>query len=402
MIIVRILECIAILDVLWSVLSFIGAIPIGKPFITPRLPILLSILLMLIQIPVKKQTRYCNVCNKNLSTTETTTECNFCKTSNPIKFIGFDGRIYYKCSNSSCKETFILSAFGNVRTRFSKIFPYGVKTSKKRTLHCKYCNQPLSENTMVNLSLYTEDKNLALATAYRETFFYHSFGAGCKNPNLHLYPQSTAVLKEIDRYYETASFRKTASSNLTLGMIRIEFRADIEEINKSAYQFRIALSNNNSLKLKSSEGIIVLLDGKAQSIENKSLIDHFLLELSQLNTQSRTWSFPVLVGISANGVDELEEKIENGFANADEMENLCKQFLIDKNNEDIIHLLYNAVENVHFFIYRTGTARDNTEIKIYNVIPPVQALLYSAQSSMRKYWIPDKNGFCPTTRGKSD
>ena len=400
MIVIRILEAIAILDVLWSVLSFIGAIPIGKPFITPRLPILVSVMLMLFQISIKKQTRYCNVCNRNLSATEITTECNFCKTSNPLKFIGPDGRIYYKCSNSSCKETFVLSAFGNVRTRFSKISPYGTQTSKKRTLHCKYCNQPLSENTIVNLSLYTE--NRALAIAYRETFFYHSFGAGCKNPDLHLYPQSTAVLKEIDRYYETATSRKIVSSNLTLGMIRIEFRASIEEINKSAYQFRIALSNNNSLKLKSSEGIVVLLDGKAQSIENKSLIDHFLLELSQLNTQSRTWSSPVLVGISANDVDELEEKIEEGFANAEEMEDFCKQFLITKNNEDIIHLLYNAVENVHFFIYRTGSARDNTESKIYNVIPPVQALLYFAQSSMRKYWIPDKNGFCPPTRGKLD
>ena len=37
MIVIRIVESILILDVLWSILSFICAIPIGKPFITPRL-----------------------------------------------------------------------------------------------------------------------------------------------------------------------------------------------------------------------------------------------------------------------------------------------------------------------------------------------------------------------------
>lgn len=400
MIIIRTLECIVILDVLWSVLSFIGSIPIGKPFFTPRFPFLITLIVKLIQIPTKKEKRYCSVCNRNLLAEEMIAECNYCNSSNPVKLIGIDGRIYYKCNNKSCKETFVVSPFGEARTRFSRLFPYGDKTSRKRKLRCMYCKQPLSsDNTVINLSLYTSDK--LLAVAYRETFFYNSFGAGCKDANIHLFSQSATTLKEIDHFYESKPSKMMGTASLPLDLIRIEFRSRIDEINKSAYQFRIAATNDNNAKLKASEGIIVLVNGNAQAIEVKTLIDHFLIDLNALNTQSQTWTSPVLIGISANGVPELEKRIDDGFTSADEMESFCKQYLISKNIEDIIYALNNAVENMHFFLYRTGNARDATESKIYNVIPPVQALLYSAQSTMKKYWAPNTNGITPSTKGKS-
>lgn len=400
MVIIRIIESILILDLLWSILSFICAIPLGKPIITPRFPIIVTLAIMIIQSSVRRRKKYCEVCNRNLDYKELVAECVYCNTPNPVKLIGIDGRIYYRCANKKCKSTFVITPFDNARTRFSKLMPYGERTSKKRKLHCKYCNNALSgNNTVINLSLYTGDK--LLAVAYRETFFYNSFGAGCKDPNIHLFSQSASSLKEIDHFYESKPSKMMGTASLSLDLIRIEFRSAIDEINKSAYQFRIAISNDNNAKLKASEGIIVLLNGDAQAIEMKTIIDHFLIDLNMLNTQSKTWMSPVLIGIAANGVPVLEQRIDSGFTSSEEMEAYCKQYLISKNSEDIIYALNNAIENVHFFIYRTGNGRDGTESKIYNVIPSVQALMYTAQNSMRKYWVPNSNGLIPSTKGKS-
>lgn len=400
MIIIRILESILILDVLWSVLSFIGAIPIGKPWVTPRFPILITLILMLLQTPVRKSKKYCNVCNRNLDNTEMMAECSFCNTPNPVKVLGIDGRIYYKCVNKKCKSTFVITPFDNARTRFSKLFPYSEKSSKKRKLHCKYCNTALnSDTTVINLSLYTSDK--LLAVAYRETFFYNGFGGGCKDTNIHLFSQNASLLKEIDHFYESKPSKIMGTSSLSLEVIRLEFRSTIDSINKSAYQFRIAAINDNNAKLKASEGIIVLINGGMQSIEIKTLIDHFLIDLNSLNTQSQTWSYPVLIGISANGVADLEQRIDAGFTSAEEMETYCKQYLSSRNSEDIIYALSNTVDNIHYFLYRTGSIREGTDSKVYNVIPPVQALIYSAQGEMKKYWVPNNNGHIPLTKGKS-
>lgn len=400
MMVLRIIECIAILDVLWSLLSFIGAIPIGKNFVTPRFPIIITLIIMLIQTPVRTRKKYCEVCNRNLAYTEMIAECVYCNSPNPVKLIGIDGRIYYKCVNKKCRNTFVITPFDDARTRFSKLIPYGNRASKKRKLHCKYCNKALSgNNTVINLSLYTDDK--LLAVAYRETFFYNSFGSGCKDTNIHLFSQSASLLKEIDHFYESKPSKIMGTTSLSLDLIRIEFRSAIDEINKSVYQFRIAVANDNNAKLKASEGIIVLLDGNAQAIEIKTLIDHFLIDLNMLNTQSKTWTSPVLIGISANGVPELEKRIDSGFTSSDEMETYCKQYLMSKNSEDIIYALNNAIDNVHFFVYRTGNGRNGSESKIYNVIPPVQSLMYTAQNSMRKYWIPNSNGLILSTKGKS-
>ena len=328
MILVRIIEFITIIDVVWFVISFIMAIPIGKAFFPPRFPILITLIIIFLQTPSRKKPKYCSICNRNLNKKETTMRCVYCNTLNPVKMMDITGNIYYKCANKECKQTHVVSPYGYARTRFSKVFPYGEKNTKKVTLCCKYCNNQLSSaHSVVNLSLYTS--NVQLAQAYRETFFYNSFGAGKKNLDIQLSSHNTAlfsnatvfsILKEIDECYEGASSSKSKGTNdIPLELISLELRSsEYKEINSTSYQFRIALSND-SYRLLASEGIILLIDGKSSALENDTLVDRFLIDLNSLNTQSKVWNLPVLIGISSNGIPELEERIQSGFVNAEDM-----------------------------------------------------------------------------------
>lgn len=59
------LTIVIFFDVGLSIVSFINWIPIGKPLITPRLPIVPTIIVMLIQLKDKKRLFYCDKCHRN-------------------------------------------------------------------------------------------------------------------------------------------------------------------------------------------------------------------------------------------------------------------------------------------------------------------------------------------------
>lgn len=389
----KIIELIIFADVLWSLFSFIGAIPLGKPWVSPRFPILITIIIMLVQIGQRKRTFYCEKCQKNLIHKEMIGRCSYCDRDTKIKFMDISGRIYYKCSNINCKHTNVISLGGNARTRFYVLNPYG---SGKRSLICQNCRCTLSGETVINLSLYSGTEKLA--KDYREDFFYHSFGPAKSAEKISVVPVNASMLKDIDKHYEKG-ISKLSRVDVPTDSIALHFKTESKAVNQTLFQFRIAVKEN--LKLQPSEGIILLLDGTASGIERQSVVDHFLVDLQHLNTQSAVWTKPILVGVCANGVQQLETAIDSDISSAEEVEQCCKQFLLDQNNGDVINRLYTSIENIHFFLYRTGSAADGTESKIYNVVQPGQALLYEVQREMRRIWTQERNGYCPMTHGKS-
>lgn len=383
----EILRCIIffliIIDVLSSIISFIDFLPIGKPFSSPRVPILLALIIIIIQMKQRNKQFYCETCSKNLSINEVQGMCS-CGTKTKVKFVGVFGNLYYTCKNPSCKKTKVISFDNSIRTRLSRINPYGKKMQQKRQLICNICGSKLSGETVINMSLYSCDVNLA--KNYREDFFYHAFGSVKKNSYISIVPENAAILKDIERHYEKGS-TKFNTVSVTDDSIRIHFKTSNKSINELLIQFNIALAQNDALKLKWSEGIIILLDASKNPSDNQSVIDHFMVDLEHLNTKGSVWTNPVLIGLCCNDVEELESAINSGIIkNADDSEEICIKYLSSHNNGDLIQILYNRISNVHFFVYRTGTLALGNNSNVYNVVPPVQALFYSVSNDFYSVW----------------
>lgn len=385
-----------IIDVFSSIISFIDSIPIGKSFTSPRFPLIITLLIIIVQTKQRNKRFYCETCSKNLSISEIQGLCS-CGKKTKIKFMGLSGKLYYYCSEPTCKKTRVISFDNSIRTRFSRINPYSQKMQQKRQLVCNVCGTKLSGESVINMSLFSNDVNLA--KRFREVFFYHAFGPAKNNNDISIIPENAAILKDIDRHYEKGSTKFNPVS-VTDESIRIHFKTTNKNVNQLLIQFNIALSQNNVLKLKSSEGIILLLDASKNPSERQSVIDYFLIELDHLNTGSSVWINPVLVGLCCDEVDELESAINaEKIKGADDLEELCIQFLTTHNNGDIIQSLYNRIENIHFFLYRTGSLALGNNNKVYNVVPPVQALFYTVSNDFLSVWKQTSEGHCPRTIG---
>ena len=396
---VSLLKNLLLIDLAWSVLSFIGAIPLGKPWFTPRFPVPVTIVIMLFQIGHKKWDFYCNNCQKNLSYKEVIGKCYYCKSDIPIKFMGIDGRIYHKCLNSSCEMTSVLTINDlddSARTRFYKSNPLGL--TGRRSLHCKICGNPINNDNVVTLSLYSGREEIA--KTYRAAFFYNSFGPGKKSQKMAVQPTEPLIVKRIDSLYECEGY-KDGFKGVADHPLRLRLKTDQKLINKTLFQFHMVIGSTNQHKLVSSEGIVLLIEGVSNSIERQTLVDQFLVDLEPLKT-SRCWNKPVLVGICANGVASLESAVSRGFEDATIMEQQCISFLMEQNNADIVSRLSSNLEHLHFFLYRTGSVGENTEGDIYNVVQPGQALMYDAHRELRAIWPMETNGCSPPLYGKSN
>jgi len=386
-----------LIDVVYSIVSLIDMIPVGKRWFIPRLPFLITLIVIIFQTKQRNRTFYCETCHKNLSCDDVVSRCT-CGTTTKVKFVGFSGKLSYKCKNSSCRKNVVRSFDNSARTRFSRINPFGTKMQQKRQLVCNICGTKLSGEPVLNYSLYSS--NMMLAKKFREDFFYHSFGPAKECKDLHITPTNAMLLKDIDRHYENGA-GKLSLNSVSEEPIQLHFKTKNKNVNQTLYQFNIAVAQNNEHKLGLSEGVIVLLDGAANSIERQSVVDLFLVDIQQINTESSVWAKPVLVGVCCNGVDSLETVIDEGrIHSADVAEEICRQFLIERNNEDVINRLSNGVSNLHFFLYRTGTKAQGTQDKVYNVVNPVQALIYASQNEMKHIWPVAMNGYCPRTDDK--
>lgn len=395
-IIKHILLFLILIDVISSVVSFIDNIPVGKAFFSPRFPLFITLLVILIQTKQRNRSLYCETCGKNLSTDEIAGRC-ICGAKTKLEFLGISGKILYKCSNKSCRYSDVISFNGNMRTRFSRLFPYKQSLQHGRMRVCNTCGKVLTGKNVTNFSLYCGD--LELAKNYREDFFYHGFGPAKQTQEISVLTNNSSLLKEIDKHYEKGT-TKLNLCNIPENPIRVRFKTRNENINQDFFQFNIAVAQNENLKLRMSDGIIILLNGNSSGIERQSIIDHFLVELRNINTESPTWQRPVLVGLCCNDVEELESAINSGQINSEnDSEELCRNFLIAHNNNDILYSLFNYIENVHFFIYRTGTLALKNSDKVYNVVQPVQSLFYDSMNEFSHIWKPYSNGYCPKTTG---
>jgi len=387
------------IDIKWSILSFICAIPLGKPWFTPRLPLPLTIITMLVQSVFRKKKYYCTTCHKNFKYNDIGCKCSYCNSEIPIKMMGIDGRIYHKCPDRDCDMTTVLTLIkdnDSARTRFYKFNPF--IENGRRTMHCKYCDNIFENNDKAaSFSLYCAKEEVA--KTFRSVFFYNSFGPGRKANRMSIQTTESPLLKRSDYYYENDG-HVNGFKAVSAKPIILQLKTESKSVNKSHFYFNIAVANSEHNKLVSSEGIILLLEGAADNYVRQTQVDQFLVDLESVKS-SKLWENTVLVGICANGVDSLETAIENGFSSAYEMEQKCRSFLTEQNNEEIISRLGLNINNLHFFIYRTGSAGEQTEDKIYNVLQPVQALIYDVHKEMKSIWPLESNGFCPEVHGKS-
>jgi len=381
-----------VIDVFASFISIIDMIPIGKHRFKLRFPFLITLIIIVLQTKQRNKVFYCKTCHKNLYYPDVTAEC-YCKTTHKLKFVGFSGVLNYNCPNKKCKKRKIIGFGRYDRTMFSRLNPYGKRMQAKRLLVCRICGNMISGEPVMNFSLYSS--NIELAKNYREDFFYHSFGPAKENKDLHISPVDVKVLKDIDHHYEHGA-GKLGSNSVSEVPIQLHFKTQNKNVNQTLYQFNMAVALNADNKLIASEAIIILLDGNSKSAERQSVVDNFLVDIQQINIEGSVWKKPVLVGICCNNVKRLEDEIDGGKINsADDCEEICRRFLNEENNDDIINRLNGNVANVRYFLYRTGTAEKGTQGKVYNVVNPVQALTYAVQSEMKHIWPPVSNGHCP-------
>ena len=380
--IVTFLEALVLFDVTWSVGSFINWIPFGKTWwITPRFPLLITVIIMLIQRISIKKTFYCEKCHKNLKHGELKFRCATCNEEFKLKPMGISGRIYLKCPNKDCTGKFLYTTDmgGHFPARFSRLNPYGKRNLDKINFSCRNCGEALENGYVVNFSLYSG--SVELAKNYREDFFYYAFGPKKKTSGLSIAMEDKYFMNNLKKHYENNTM-EVSDKNLMIKLVTKN-----SNINEIKFNMRFAVCENNEYPLLSSEGIVLILDGKEDAILRRSVVDNFIVDIERLRSQEQIIDTPLLVGICVNGVSGMEETVQR-YTDAVSMERACRDFLIQKNNADIIQILCSKLKNVHFFFYRTGTAGNNSEDKVFNVVVPVQSLFLSVTRDMCNVWPP--------------
>ena len=115
---------------------------------------------------------------------------------------------------------------------------------QKRQLVCNVCGTKLSGETVVNMSLFSSDVNLA--KKFREDFFYHAFGPAKTNNDINIVPENASVLKDIDRHYEKGSTKFNPVSIID-DSIRIHFKTTNKNINQNS-------NTNENKKINNKRG----------------------------------------------------------------------------------------------------------------------------------------------------
>lgn len=368
------LTIVIFFDVGLSIVSFINWIPIGKPLITPRLPIVPTIIVMLIQLKDKKRLFYCDKCHRNFYPKEILGVCNRCKTEQKIYFMDITGRIYRKCANKSCNtsQIFAFSEYdGTARTRIYVLNPLKNYRANKVDFQCETCGSKIGMGLVSNLSVYCSDETLA--RNFRTVFFYYTFCKGKKNDNMSVETSDKRLLNGIDIEFEMGM--SSHGCTTTLETIELRLKTKNYIVNQIQFRFNVAICSDNLKKLMSSEGILLLLDGSCSNFERDGVVDQFLVDLQMLNTRGELWENPIFVGICADDCEMLESQIDSGTLKLEDNDKVCRKYLELQNNSDIISKLSSVIKDVHYFIYRTGTVGTGTDYKIYNIVESGQSLL---------------------------
>lgn len=385
-------EWLIVLDCGLSVISFLEGIPSGLRLIQPRLPLLPTAIVMLCQLRTRKRRIYCPQCEKNLSYKELVHFCPVCQKISTIRLMNPLGTVWTECENELCN-------YGK-RKKFSRINPLGKKAVQKNRIRCRACSSLLTlGNAFVTLSLFADSPSLVRDFRFafcntvlnpRELQLADPEGKriACK-----LAPDMANLLTGICDNGNT-------KAHIPLSPLRISLSYEKNKsLDHAVVGFRAAIKDKDSNRLTNSEGIILLLDGSARATERQAAAESLAVELERLNTEGGAWKEPVLVALCADRCDALKEVIANGFADYAAMEQACMEFLEAQGNDEIVSLLGSAAANVRYLIYRTGTP-GSTENTDYNIVPPVQALLYRRLPALRKHWQPSANGLLPAVTGK--
>ena len=309
-------------DVLICIFSFLDAIPLGKSWMVPRVPVLVALVLMLIQIPQRRRTFYCETCGRYIRPQELLAKCNSCNGKRRPRFLTPMGPLACKCPSFLCGGCGIESNMGNI----------------------------------INLSLYSGTEQLAMN--YCRNFLAQGFGS-------------------VDL---TGSGVNLAASTSLPSELIFGFRTKNRDVRRAEFRLHFAVKRTER-KLWSSEETMLLLDGAAGAGERDAVLDAFLLDLQELNVAHAVWKNPVLVGICADRMEEAQASIASLGDNPAEMEKKCRMFLMDSGNEDAVQRLDMKIERLHYFLYRTGTTE-----KIYNEVPGAQAMFYDALPALSKVW----------------
>ena len=364
----KILLLLMLADVLICIFSFLDAIPLGKSWMVPRVPVLVALVLLLIQIPQRRRTFYCETCGRYIRPQELLAKCNSCNGKRRPRFLTPLGTLACKCPSHTCLERKTISYGGNARTRFSRLFPYGAGNRSRQSFLCGVCGNEINMGNIINLSWYSGTEQLAMN--YCRNFLAQGFGS----VNL------------------TGSGVNFAASTSLPSELIFGFRTKNRDVRRAEFRLHFAVKGTER-KLWSSEETMLLLDGAAGAGERDAVIDAFLLDLQELNVAHAVWKNPVLVGICADRMEEAQAWIASLGDNPAEMEKKCRMFLMDSGNEDAVQRLEMKIEHLHYFLYRTGTIE-----KIYNVVPGAQAMFYDAVPALSKVW--PLSGALPQVRGK--
>ena len=224
----------------------------------PRVPVLVALVLMLIQIPQRRRTFYCETCGRYIRPQELLAKCNSCNGKRRPRFLTPLGTLACKCPSHTCLERKTISYGGNARTRFSRLFPYGAGNRSRQSFLCGVCGNEINMGNIINLSWYSGTEQLAMN--YCRNFLAQGFGS----VNL------------------TGSGVNFAASTSLPSELIFGFRTKNRDVRRAEFRLHFAVKGTER-KLWSSEETMLLLDGAAGAGERDAVIDAFLLDLQELN-----------------------------------------------------------------------------------------------------------------------
>ncbi|MBR5372740.1 MAG: hypothetical protein IK130_11070 [Oscillospiraceae bacterium] len=382
-----------------SAISFLEGIPAGLHLIRPRLPVLPTLIVILVQqLCTKKRTLYCAKCEKNLTYRDLVHFCPVCHKISTIKLMNPLGTVYVECENELCNA--------GKRKKFSRINPLskravqgGKHPDRIRRIRCKACSSLLSiGNAFVTLSLFSDSTDLI--RDFRYEFVSSTLDPSkmsLSDPNRSRI--SCRAEQDVIRTLETICSNGNARRNIPLSPLYVTLNYKNKSLNNAILSLRTAVKDQDTNRLTAADGIILLLGAKSRPTERQAAAESLAMELDRLNTEAGAWKNPVLVGICADGSAELTEAIRNGFSDYADMERQCMEYLESQSNDEIVSTLDTVIANVHYFIYAVKLDTEGTETS-YNIIPPVQALLSRKLPAMKRQWTCTANGILPAVSGK--
>ena len=381
-----------------SAISFLEGIPAGLCLIRPRLPVIPTLIVMLLQLRTRKRTLYCAKCEKNLTYRDLVHFCPTCHKISTIKLMNPLGTVYVECENELCNA--------GKRRKFSRVNPLskraiqgGKHPDKVRRIRCKACNSLLATgNAFVTLSLFSDSTELI------RDFRYEVVSAALDPSKINLSDPNRSRIafraeQDTVRSLEMICANGGTRRNIPLNPLYVTLNYKSGALKNAVVSLRTAVKDQETNRLTAADGIILLLGAKNRPTERQAAAESLAMELERLNTEAGAWKNPVLVGICADGSAELTAALEEGFASYEDMERRCMEYLESQSNDEIVSTLGSVIANVHYFLYAVKLSKDGTE-KPYNIIPPVQAMLYRRLPAMKKQWAVSADGVLPAVTGK--